>query len=82
MRSSSDPEKRKDIEKANKVCLTAILTFIIGLPRGLPRVQNRWGFQRGEAVALPFGRTRGFKSRVRYNLIVDDFIQDTYPSTS
>jgi len=27
------------------------------------------GFQRGEVAALPFGRTRGFKPRVRYNLI-------------
>ncbi|MCZ6451123.1 MAG: hypothetical protein O6918_09735 [Deltaproteobacteria bacterium] len=25
------------------------------------RTQSRWGFQRGEAVALPFGRTWGFK---------------------
>ncbi len=25
--------------------------------------------QGGEAAALPFGRTRGFKPRVRYNLI-------------
>jgi len=30
---------------------------------------DRWGFQRGEAAAHPFGRTRGFKPRVRYNLI-------------
>ena len=28
------------------------------------------GFQRGDAVALPFGRTRGFKPRVRYDWIV------------
>ncbi len=34
------------------------------------RAQSRWGFQRGEAAALPFGRTRGFKPRVRYNLII------------
>ncbi len=39
-------------------------------PRLLRRVQSRWGFQRGEAAALPFGRTRGFKPSVRYNLIV------------
>src|SRR3990167_5296855 len=38
-------------------------------PRLLRRAQSRWGFQRGEAAALPFGRTRGFKPRVRYNLI-------------
>ena len=38
-------------------------------PRLLRRAQRRWGFQRGEAAALPFGRTRGFKPRVRYNLI-------------
>ncbi len=37
--------------------------------RLLSRAQSRWGFQRGEAAALPFGRTRGFKPRVRYNLI-------------
>jgi hypothetical protein len=33
----------------------------------LRRAHNRWGFQRGEAAALPFGRTRGFKPGVRYN---------------
>ena len=38
--------------------------------RLLRRAQSRWGFQRGEAAALLFGRTRGFKSRVRYNLIL------------
>ncbi len=38
-------------------------------PRLLRRAQSRWGFQRGEAVTLPFGRARGFKPRVRYNLI-------------
>ncbi len=38
-------------------------------PRLLRRAQSRWGFQRGEAAAHPFGRTRGFKPRVRYNLI-------------
>jgi len=37
--------------------------------RLLRRAQSRWGIQRGEAAALPFGRTRGFKPRVRYNLI-------------
>ena len=40
-------------------------------PRLLRRAQSRWGFQRGEAAALPFGRTRGFKPRVRYNLILN-----------
>jgi len=39
-------------------------------PRLLKRAQIRWGFQRGEAAALPFDRIRGFKYRVRYNLIV------------
>jgi len=33
-------------------------------PRLLRRAQSRWGYQRGEAEALPFGRTRGFKPRV------------------
>jgi serine protease Do len=37
--------------------------------RLLRRAQNRWGFQRGEAAALPFGRTRGLNPRVRYKLI-------------
>jgi len=41
---------------------------------GLPRTQSRWGFQRGEAVALPpierlLGRSRGLKARGRYILI-------------
>ena len=43
-------------------------------PRLLRRAQSRWGFQRGEAAALPFGRTRGFKPRVRYNLISESWV--------
>ncbi len=42
-------------------------------PRLLRRAQSRWGFQRGEAAALPTGQTRGFKPRVRYNLTVSDW---------
>jgi len=38
-------------------------------PRLLRRVQSRWGIQRGEAAALPFGRTREFKPCVRYHLV-------------
>jgi len=45
------------------------MRYIECKPRLLRRGQSRWGFQRGEAAALPFGRTRGFKPRVRYNLI-------------
>ena len=37
----------------------SIELILLGTSRGLPRAQNRWGFQRGEAVALPFGRPRG-----------------------
>jgi hypothetical protein len=34
--------------------------------------------QGGEAVALPFGQTRGFKLCVRYNLIVKPFVIFVY----
>ncbi len=44
-------------------------SVVRGKPCLLRRAQSRWGFQRGEAAALPFGLTRGFKPRVRYNLI-------------
>ena len=44
--------------------------FIQCKPRLLRRAQSRWGFQRGEAAALPVGRTRGFKHRVRHDLII------------
>jgi len=40
------------------------LNLIQCKPRLLRRAQSRWGFQRGEAASLPFGRTRGFKPRV------------------
>ncbi len=44
-------------------------------PRLLRRAQSRWGFQREGAESLPFGRTRGFKPCVRYNLILaPDFV--------
>jgi len=46
--------------------------------RLLRRAQSRWGFQRGEAAAHPFGRTRGFKPRVRYNLIIIPRIMAKY----
>ncbi len=37
----------------------------------------------GEAAALPFGRTRGFKPRVRYNLIISNIkTQTETPSKS
>ena len=52
----------------NSVIVT-IRFFIQCKPRLLRRAQSRWGFQRGEAAALTFGRTRGFKPCVRYNLI-------------
>jgi len=48
-----------------------VKSFIQCKPRLLRRGQSRWGFQRGEAAVHPFGRTRGFKPRVRYNLISD-----------
>ena len=44
-------------------------SVVRGKPCLLRRAQSRWGFQRGKAAALPFGLTRGFKPRVRYNLI-------------
>jgi len=57
-----------------KSCLEAGCTdYIQCKPRLLRRAQSRWGFQRGETAALPFGRKRGFKPRVRYNLIVKPF---------
>ncbi len=49
--------------------IMAIRFFIQCKPRLLRRAQSRWGFQRGEATALPFDRARRFKPRVRYNLI-------------
>ena len=44
-------------------------SLIVGIPRGLPRAHYRWGFQRAEAIAFPFGRPRGFKPSGRYSLI-------------
>ncbi len=62
--------------EASIVLLKKVLGFSLGIirfiqckPRLLRRAQSRWGFQRGEAAALPIGPTRGFKPRVRYNLI-------------
>ena len=64
-------------ESASNTCISGVKLISTRIkpeskrpkPRLLRRVQSRWGFQRGEAEALPFGRTRGFKPRVRYNLI-------------
>ncbi|MCZ6452068.1 MAG: hypothetical protein O6918_14565, partial [Deltaproteobacteria bacterium] len=38
----------------------------------------RWGIQRGEAVALPFGRPRGWKPCGRYLLLVKIFVIFVY----
>ena len=57
------------------VCLSKAVGFdrlsllITTILRGLPREQNRWGFQRGEAETLPFGRPRGFQPCGRYKWI-------------
>ena len=61
-----------------KITRSPLSSLIQCKPRLLRRVQSRWGFPvesrsitppGGEAAALPFGRTRGFKPRDRYNLI-------------
>ena len=48
-----------------------ITTILRGLPRAhyRPACIVRWGFQKGEAEALPFGRPRGFQPRGRYKWI-------------